>query len=813
MRSENYTDLADIRKYEKRFSICLLIIPISFLSLSLFAYLFVIGLLALRIIPSQYVDTNRSILIEAILFVFMLLSFIVAVYGVIMRESFSQRKRYIIWKHSGKTLDEEDTPRSSFWDAFPFASIVFFLVSIFMLFDVATGITPGIVDENIEKLLIKVALYLVGALVTGIVVLFGAHLVRFEDAVRRLTVEAKDAGSKSGDAAHLIGIAYERAKKIENNLLSLASTAGLSILSLRSDSEYRKAAQGISSKEFGDRYISARSSQAIMADDAICLNADHSKLDEELFFSARNMISSFLEEMAWDLGERCLVTNARNYTNFLAGAARGFEDLIDDGFFRGPKENYKIFYLTHTLISPGHLLNWPKTVSEFEDHEYFSMAGIEPFMLDYMTYCRYFAASPLYIHGRLIRTTEVEQYKQTIARKPTMFGKNIFDQGYRYSMPMKCNRWGIPHWANVKIKEEPAGKVHSSQLYSRKHDIPPSSGILSACKLPEEIYDYLFCAIPGQGATEYKVEKYEQNHSLYWPLFHKLRNDNDMPCDLASIAAKKPDIVAVRDSLINFLLSDETVENLKSYFIQLPGTPIDESKSQKRKILSEELNLFIEEIKHIKETLGAKPHRYEPTDIVDNLLRAYEQLQKARWGFHGRNSNIALNIWEDVQTAMMILVNTILAEVIDNENEDLDDFMPWFSKTFHSNNDLGRHYAPDDVFVKAKADFGDEWNEEIASVLNVLGREEFALIGVLKHNGQPKATDSFVRESLNEWLRDPENENNNIKCIMGLKSSIGIPWKHAELTWHWPCSTGMPELKNMALYYSTALEKSLKIST
>ncbi|MBD3229652.1 MAG: hypothetical protein GF329_15835, partial [Candidatus Lokiarchaeota archaeon] len=92
-------------------------------------------------------------------------------------------------------------PRKTFWDAFPFASLVFFLVSIFMLIDIAQ------LDNSIipEKVLLKLGSYLVAAIITSIVVLFGAHLVKFESAISLLTERATDATDRAREAIKSIG--------------------------------------------------------------------------------------------------------------------------------------------------------------------------------------------------------------------------------------------------------------------------------------------------------------------------------------------------------------------------------------------------------------------------------------------------------------------------------------------------------------------------------------------------------------------------------------------------------------------------------
>ena len=96
-------------------------------------------------------------------------------------------------------VKDDKIHRSTFWDAFPFATLVFFLVAAFMLFDMAYGDD----SETPEKKLVKLALYVVAAIITAVVVLYGAHLVRFEAFLNELTDNTQDATYEAKRASGL----------------------------------------------------------------------------------------------------------------------------------------------------------------------------------------------------------------------------------------------------------------------------------------------------------------------------------------------------------------------------------------------------------------------------------------------------------------------------------------------------------------------------------------------------------------------------------------------------------------------------------
>ena len=94
-----------------------------------------------------------------------------------------------------------------------------------------------------------------------------------------------------------------------------------------------------------------------------------------------------------------------------------------------------------------------------------------------------------------------------------------------------------------------------------------------------------------------------------------------------------------------------------------------------------------------------------------------------------------------------------------------------------------------------------------------LMKEEFALIGIIELPDDGSDVNSrFIEDSLAQWVTDKDSPDNTIVSIMGLKSSIQVPWKHAELSWHWPCSEGREELSQMTDFYRVAMSKRNRLA-
>lgn len=740
---------------------------------------------------------------------------------------------------------EDDLPRKTFWDAFPFASLVFFLVAVFMLFDIAYGGT----SDTPEKMLLKLCLYLVAAIVTSIVVLFGAHLARFEGAVTALTKNANVASQKAERAALVTESAtneikqvsestrtiikqssnfIESASGIDYHLREIASTAGLEILSLRSDAAYRIAAQKFPKGEVIDRYIAARSCQGLMSDDAICLGADHSRLPSDLFPSARNMVSSFLEEMAWDLGERCLVTNSRNYTNSLVGVARGFEEVIKIKRNAGGKdakraERWRVFYLTHTIISPAELLNWPEPVRAENDSDSCSLCRIHPFMFDYMTYCRYFAAaSDDIIHARLIRTLAAAKigsgHYKTIAASPDKFDEKALSSAdcHLYRLPSYCNPWGIPVWTRLEIKR---GTTITYPLKLYERHLPPHDTIITNGS--HDPYAFLFCYIPGSD-THWHPPKLNDSdpYSLLWPLYlEENAGGGAFSDEIRKIAGTRPNLEELSKRLFDFLVHPTVGAGLMAYYSsETRGvSPEETAKAHKMQLMKDEIDLFRSKVHRIREEWQGKSEN--SVKAASKLLLAFEHFTGTRWGFHGRanenGDNVgALDLWEDVQTAIMLLVNVLLAQQEKGEKieEKVVDFYEWFANTFHSNRELGLYYLDADLekYADEQHRVGSFTEEEIRQWKKLVN-EEFALIGIIElPDGDIANEQEFIREALGQWVAGKDGA---IQRIMGLRSSIQVPWKHAEIAWYWPCKQGIAELKRLTEFYRVAMEKGKNIAT
>lgn len=88
---------------------------------------------------------------------------------------------------------------------------------------------------------------------------------------------------------------------------------------------------------------------------------------------------------------------------------------------------------------------------------------------------------------------------------------------------------------------------------------------------------------------------------------------------------------------------------------------------------------------------------------------------------------------------------------------------------------------------------------------------EFALIGIIElPEGDTANEPELIREALGKWVA---GEDSGIQRIMGLRSSIQVPWKHAEIAWYWPCEQGTAELKRLADFYRVAMEKGKYIAS
>jgi len=825
----------ELRFSEARMHCCLKVVSWTLVVFSFISYVGVaIALLWIKCTSASLASTKFGFIVQVSLFIFAIVFLFVIIPLISIRTKLErniQRGEKIEKLFGGADVSDKtpkevtalkeeidkDFPRKTFWDAFPFASLVFFLIAVFMLFEIAYG-KPS---DTPEELLLALALYLVAAIVTSIVVLFGAHLVRFEGAVTELTKNANDASQKADKAASVTEVAaseikevnkstktiidrasqfIDSASKIDCHLRETASTAGLTNLALRSDASYRELAQKFENENFIDRYIAARSCQGLMSDDAICLNADQTELQDGLFPSTRNMISSFLEEMAWDLGERCLVTNARNYTNFLVGAARGFEEYI-----KATRESkveldarkakkWRVFYLTHTLISPAQLLNWPEPLSKIDC----SLCRIHPFMFDYMTYCRYFASKgdDTFIHSRLIRTTPDPVARTEMARCPERFDRRALSSADcdEYKLPQLCNRWGIPVWASLAITHKKK-IVDKLGLYKgEKRLVVPSRDIIQ--NEAHQQYPFLFCYVPDD--SNHWAITWDDNAppSLFWPLYLKESSTNEkIGGQVQNAAGGEPDFNTLGNSLFDFLVNPSNNTSLLTHY---PVT--NHFSKQKNTLLQKEIKLFQDKLTEARTTW--KKGEELSLNIAGDILLAFEHFAGNRWGFHGRSetegSIKALDRWEDVQTATMLLVNVLLSqEDAKDQSESQDgmmDFFEWFGETFHSNRELGLYYFAD--------------NQDIITQMedSNIPDEEFALIGVIElpeeESGNMK---DFIQTALGKWI---EGEKGGIKKIMGLRSSIQVPWKHAEVSWYLPCEQGKEELKRLAKFYQVAMGKS-----
>ncbi len=698
--------------------------------------------------------------------------------------------------------------RNTFWDAFPFASIVFFLVSAFIILDVV----PSAASESPEKQLLRLGLSLAAALVTSIVVLYGAHLVRFESKVTDLAGKTREAASEAGQAAAELKIGNDRSKdfldsaeQIDFDLHRLMGITGVAIQSLESTTTYQKATAELPRTSNADQYVEARSALTMMSNDSVCRHPNHSELEPEYLPAARNMIASFLGEMAWDLGERCLITNALNYTSFLVGAARGFEEVRK--YRHNNDKKLRVFYLTHTLMAPPHLLNWPSDMTQ-NGH---SACHIRPFMLEYMTYCRYFAANrSRYIHGRAFRTVPSDRQKH-IVDDPREFTIEGFTNPKRHNFPAHCWPTGVPFMAPISFDGT------DLRLYPKQRSQRSVLGIDSP--LSAEGLEELFCFIKRQDDWEVNptyATGQASNAGLFWPLFRE-------QYDIGNIG--NPDPKALREKLVGELLLKENI--LRMLTTCYRGQSVNEKA--RAEILEGRIKTFINLMKGIRYTSQYTKGDPDALPALDRLFKAYEEcLMPSRWGFHWRSDDMApisaLDLWEDVKTALMLVANSILGEFNhDHDREPWSGFMEWFGKEFHSAPELCMPYCPFGDTRQVDVIVGELLNqakqEQIPpETMNLWKREwdelvgrEFALIGIMKVNmddGCPSK--ESIRQGLLNWASNNRQTQNecHVLHVMGLSASIDWPWKHAEIAWLLPCKHGIVKLRAMVRYYAEVMKMS-----
>ncbi len=708
-------------------------------------------------------------LIQCVTLSFVLAALVVVIFIVTRFESVSNsHDRPKGAKGSARGIE---VAHDSFWQAFPFASLVFFAVSIFMLCDLASNPDSYELSGGISiHMLWKLGLYLVTALVTSIVVLYGAHLVGFEHNVTRLTERAEIATQEVRESV-------DRAQRVEALMGGLEASAGMAIMALRVDADYRRVTPPPPSG-FGalNPYVRARSSHAILCDEAVFRSPDHRELPKELLPSARNMISSFLEENAWDLGQRCLITNARNYTSFLVGAARGFEEMSD----KRPSD-LRVFYLTHTVATPAHLLNWPVGQPvKIEGHDV-RICQPTQFMLQYMTYCRYFARQPSkFIHARLISATysslPVEKdADDQITVEPFSFSLEAFTSPEKWRLPTHCNAWGLPCWAQIAINN------HVIQFFQPPHSegVAPRIPVLDPKAAP-----FLFAATASnlRGVARNNVAT-ESPHSLLWPLFRD--GDNVPPA-----AAARPPLEELRQKVLDFIIRDETKEELLGWLDAKP----EDGSGEASQILHEKLRMVKAAVNDFQSRVksAVEDDKLDPIRRAHELLKQFEFLLGFRWAFQ---LPAAMTAWAELETGLFLLVNSYLAEQEDQGKKKggLEPFMEWFNGTFHTDTSLGMRYARDMLKPESGAsEYGDQ---------------EFALIGLLEVDDGARFVDrALLKKLLTAWLSSKSGGDTPIKHIIALKSSIDVPWKYAELKWLWECSSSIDDLKKLVAYYVAGMD-------
>lgn len=402
-------------------------------------------------------------------------------------------------------------------------------------------------------------------------------------------------------------------------------------------------------------------------------------------------------------------------------------------------------------------------------------------MLEYMTYCRYFARrSSRFVHARLISASHADFEKiprsrelrqEHIAIDPFVFSADAMRTPGQWDLPTLCNPWGVPHWGRISV-----GRPRQAEKFFLKDNYYPMA-FKPMPKFEDGVIPFLFAGTPTEiGGAQLHAEQPEV-FSLHWPLFRAMSGNLPIP----DAVGKKPDLDAALQSFRDFIVAPETVRLLLDWC---------EDANMKR-IVQQGCTEFQTQVHAAAVFNGVLEEN------AHKVLEAFEFFQGFRWAFQ---SPPAVKRWDEINTAVFILVNTLLSAA-ENPNplpEKPMEFLEWFGKTFQTDKRLALCYARNS---DGELDQGGR-----------LCEQEFALIGLVNDPAPPS---HITKDMLVDWLKkwQAQAADNPIRRIIGLKSSISDPWRHAEVSWIWGCEQGKPQLNEMVNIYCQALNKSIQITT
>ncbi|MBI2432487.1 MAG: hypothetical protein HYV26_06420 [Candidatus Hydrogenedentes bacterium] len=643
----------------------------------------------------------------------------------------------------------------TFWRAFPFASLVFALVATMMIMDLMSEDRWSKQHDTLWTMA-HLGLYMVSALVTGIVVLYGAHLVEFEGQVRTLT-------SRTSNAIKQINQTEKNLKGLRGDLTDMAGHIGAMLLAELSQFKIRADLQRYR-QDSDHPYLRSMAYYAYLAH-----RACDGQPSEIVTSVMANVLTPYLQEEAFDYGQRKLVTNARNYTGFLVGSADGFLNVLDDlkrgsitlpGIDRKNVGKLRVLFLTHTVVHPTLLLNWPR--SEWDAKINFGCVAV-PFMFEYMTWCRFFSANEQFLHGRLLSLEGIEE-KMT-SKMPYRVKKADLLKGTFAAA--KCDPWGVPMWRQGGKSKDPRSHfAYFNPTYSRR--------LQNALVLTEDHLLERFICYPYPPRDSFWNTGPDACWTLTWPIF----TEN---CKVQQF--ERPVISGV----LEFVRESVKAMRTGNYSGSPCVVPFDSFRGildTEQAVLTQELSVALESIEKGIDMIDSGTD----LDAVKSLLEGLKGVRGIQWCLQQGDQ---VGQWDEFRTSVLLVCNYLLArakqpELANDTPVDVSSFPDWFAETFHSYPELHRHYTPEDDAPKEG-----------------LGDKEFAFIGLIETDAD-RPTNQQVAGALRAFKAGEEASGCRIHSLMALESSIDSPWEHAEVKWFPPARPGFaePDVKSMIEWYA-----------
>lgn len=630
-----------------------------------------------------------------------------------------------------KDVSPEGERTNTFISALPFASFTFLLVAVYLLYDVGQSGSLGVPQQ-----MCKLGQGLVAAVVTAVLVLYGTHLTLFEHQINKLHRATTDNVEKMRRQA-------EGMQAVTNHVSELATSYGQSLVAAMSLGRLREDVfrRGMMDVRV-DPYLDATANHVVAAFEAT--RREHrSMLSDDQQIVARGMMANYLTEEAFDHSRRCLVTNAQNYTGFLIGAARGFERVAETK----DVARVRVVYLTHTLVAPANLLNWPWPVKNDSNENTGMDCRAVDFMLEYMTYCRYFASRhDRFIHGRVIRCQpDGPNPTPTYIADPLIPVQSAVERPQDMGLPHLCNRWLVPAWLGCRVAGKQQYYYPGSQLSNR----PPFARL----PISPQSRDELFIAYQKN-----RPRAVDPNcGAVYWPVLHS---------ESGRDGAEPPNVRQLTRSLRDKL-------NRGSTFRTSLLDPDLLQRGDMAGIVEGTWRRFAEQVVDAISNEAVTPELRSHA-----LITALEDLKSIKWAI----ARGAEPLWTELSLALYTLTNYYLASdaLAGEDQNEYANFTSCFADTFHT--------APSFAWRRVK---NRETERQTFGEINL--DEEFAFIALAEFDEDCLANNA---DSEPEHLRscllkivDPAQSNLECGChiseLLFTRSSMPYPWKHAEIGWQW----------------------------